>query len=261
MSGSIKSKFDLTGKVAIVTGSSKGIGASMAMGLAEFGAQVVISSRKQDAVDELASQFKQQGLEVTALACHVGKEEQRKALVDEVLTKLGRIDILINNAAINPYYGPITNMDVGAYRKTQEVNVEACLSMSNLVHSSMKENGGGSIIHISSIESFHPGQGMSAYSISKAALNMLTQAQAKEWGRFGIRVNAIAPGLIKTKFSQALWQNEALMQHIKQNVPAGRAADPDEMAGLAVFLASDAASYCTGGVYVADGGFMLSGGL
>ncbi len=257
----IKPKFDLTGKVAIVTGASKGIGASMAQGLAEFGAQVVISSRKQDAVDDMAQELESRGLKVTAFACHVGKTDQCENLIKTIGEQFGRIDVLINNAAVNPYFGPISDMDLGAYQKTLDVNVQSCLSLSNLVYPWMKKNGGGSIIHISSIEAFHPGKGMSAYSISKAALNMLTQSQAKEWGRDGIRVNAIAPGLIKTKFSQALWQNEKLMQHIKNNVPAGRAAHPDEMAGLAVFLASDAASYCTGAVYVADGGFMLSGGL
>lgn len=261
MTKRIQPKFDLAGKVAIITGASKGIGASMARGLAEFGAQVVVSSRKQDAVDAVASELVADGMLAIGMACHVGSAEQRSLLIDSVINTFGRVDVLINNAAVNPYYGPISQIDLGAYQKTLDVNLNACMHLSNLAYPHMKEQGQGSIVHITSIEGLHPGNGMGAYSISKAALNMLTQSQAKEWGKDGIRVNAIAPGLIKTKFSSALWQNEKLVNHIEENVPAGRVADPDEMAGLAVFLASDASSYCTGGVYIVDGGFMLSGGL
>ncbi len=261
MSHRIKPMFDLSGRVAVVTGSSKGIGESIARGLAEFGAKVVISSRKQEAVDALARNFEGHKLECKAVACHVGKLEQRQALVEATMRAYGRIDILVNNAAINPHYGPITTLEDAAYEKTLQVNTAAARQLSNLVYPIMKNQGGGSIIHISSIEGLNPGKGMSAYSISKAALNMLTKAQAREWGSAGIRVNAIAPGLIKTKFSAALWQNERIAAHVKTNVPAGRAADPDEMAGLAVFLASDAGSYCTGAIFVADGGFSIASAL
>lgn len=258
---SIRSRFELGDRTAIITGASKGIGKSIARGLAEFGATVVVSSRKQEAVDAVAEELNSDGLRAKGIACHVGDADQRSKLVEKVIKEFGKVDILVNNAAVNPYFGPISEIEFSAYQKTLDVNLSACLAMSNLVFPHMKASGGGSIIHITSIEGFHPGHGMGVYSVSKAALNMLTQTQAKEWGKFGIRVNAIAPGLIKTKFSAALWQNEKLMHQINNAVPAGRAGTPEEMAGLAVFLASEAASYCTGSVFVADGGFLLSGGL
>ena len=249
--------FDLQHRVAIVTGSSKGIGAAIARGLAAFGARVVVSSRQLEHVEPIAERIHQEGGEAMAMACHVGDAIQRKALIEKTVDIWGRVDILVNNAAVNPYYGPIEDVDISAYRKTQEVNTEAALHLSNLAFPFMREQERGSIIHISSIEGLAPGKGMGAYSISKASLNMLTKSQAYEWGPSGIRVNAIAPGLIKTKFSAALWQNDELMTFVKSQVPAGRAAEPEEMVGLAVFLASDAASYCTGGIFVADGGFSL----
>jgi NAD(P)-dependent dehydrogenase (short-subunit alcohol dehydrogenase family) len=258
---SIRNRFNLSGKVAVITGASKGIGESIARGLAEFGATVVVSSRKQEAVDEVATDLKEAGHNVLAIACHVGDAQQRIQLIETVLAKLGRIDILVNNAAINPYYGPMAKISDEAFHKTMQVNLDAARVLSNLVYEPMERQKSGSIIHISSIESFDPGDGMAAYSLSKAALNMLTKSQAKEWGKDGIRVNAIAPGLIKTKFSGALWQNEDLMRFVNNQVPAGRAGEPDEIAGLAVFLASQAGSYCTGGIYLADGGFMLANGL
>ncbi|NND35116.1 MAG: glucose 1-dehydrogenase, partial [Saprospiraceae bacterium] len=236
-------------------------GESIAWGLAEFGATVVVSSRKQEAVDEVATELRDSGYHALALACHVGDAGQRANLVEATLAKYGRVDILVNNAAINPYYGPFAQISDAAFLKTLQVNLDSARILSNLVYEPMQNQKSGSIIHISSIESFEPGNGMGAYSLSKAALNMLTKSQAKEWGRDGIRVNAIAPGLIKTKFSSALWQNQALMNFIEQQVPAGRAGEPEEIAGLAVFLASDAGSYCSGSIYVVDGGFLLATGL
>ncbi|MEL6717610.1 MAG: glucose 1-dehydrogenase [Bacteroidota bacterium] len=256
----IKPLFDLTGKVAIVTGASKGIGESMARGLAEFGAKVVVSSRKQEAVDAVAESFRADGLEAIGIACHVGRAEQRKALVDKVLEEYGRIDILINNAATNPYFGPIQDMTEEVYHKTMQINMDAALFMSNLVYPSMKVNGGGSIIHISSIEGLHASAGFAAYNLSKASVIMLTKNQATEWGKDNIRVNAICPGLVKTKLSQALWSNEAIMKKAERTIPMGRMASTQEMAGLAVFLASDASSYMTGSTLVNDGG-ILNGAL
>ena len=255
----IKSKFNLEGKVAIVTGSSKGIGESMARGLAEHGAKVVISSRNQEACDEVAEQFKSDGLDAIGIACHVGKLEAREALLAKTIEAFGGVDILINNAAINPFYGPIHKHEDWVFDKLMEVNVKAPWQLSNMVVPSMKERGGGSIINISSVEGLHPGFGLSLYSVSKSALIMLTQNQAKEWGKMGIRVNAICPGLIKTKFSQALWENETLMARMEKTLPSGRMALPDEMAGLAVLLSSDAGSYMTGGVYSNDGGYLIAG--
>lgn len=255
---SIKSRFDLHDKVAIITGASKGIGAAMARGLAEFGAKVVISSRKQEAVDAVAAELKKAGLEATGIACHVGKGEQLQALVDQTLATYGAIDILINNAAINPVFGPIVEATDEIFDKIMNVNVKACFRLANLCYPHLKKRGGGSIINIASVEGLKPGMGLGLYSVSKAALVMLTQNQAREWGSDNIRVNAICPGLIQTKFSAALWQNEKLLEKITGHIPAGRMAQSEEIAGLAVFLASDAASYCTGSVYAADGGHMIS---
>lgn len=251
--------FNLEGKVAIITGASKGIGEAIARGMAEFGAKVVVSSRKQEAVDAVAEGFKKDGLEATGIACHVGSEEQLQNLVDKTMEKYGRIDIVVNNAASNPVFGPIAQVEGAIFDKIMGVNVKSPFAFSNMVHPIMKKQGGGSIIHISSVEGQKPSVGLGLYSVSKAALIMLTKSQAKEWGQDGIRVNAICPGLIKTKFSAALWQNEKILKQIEKHLPAGRMAAPDEMAGLALFLACEASSYCTGGIYEADGGHMIAG--
>lgn len=255
----IKKQFDLAGKVAIITGASKGIGESIARGLAEFGAKVIVSSRKQDAVDAVAENFKADGLEATGIACHVGDKEQLKNLVEKTVATYGGVDILINNAATNPVFGPLAEADEASFDKIMDINVKACFILANMCFPIMKERGGGSIINIASVEGMKPSFGLGLYSVSKAALLMLTKNQAKEWGSVGIRSNAICPGLIQTKFSSALWQNEAILKQVEKHLPAGRMAQPDEMAGLALFLAADASSYCTGGVFTADGGHMIAG--
>jgi len=252
----IKEKFDLTGKVAIITGASKGIGEAMARGMAEFGATVVVSSRKQTAVDAVAEQFQSEGLVATGIECHVGNAEHREALVEKVMAKYGRIDILINNAGTNPYFGPIHKMPENLYQKTMDININSAIALSNLVYPIMKAQGGGSIIHVSSIEAFHPSKMMTAYNISKAALKMLGQNQAVEWGKDNIRVNTICPGYVRTKLSEALLSNEAVVKSFEKNCALGRYSTPDEMAGLAVFLASDASSYMTGSTIVNDGGLL-----
>ncbi len=256
---SIQQQFDLEGKVAIITGSSKGIGKAMAKGLAEKGAQVVVSSRSQEACDEVVKEFTEAGLKAIGIACHIGKEEQRKNLVDKTVEAFGRIDVLINNAAINPVYGPIEDVDPSIFDKIMDVNVKAPWALSNLVLPHMQANKNGSIINIASVEALTPGFGLGLYSTSKAALLMLTKNQAKEWGQHGVRANAICPGLIKTKFSAALWTNEKLLNKLERSIPSGRMGQPEEMVGLACLLASDAGGYMTGGVYTADGGYMIAG--
>lgn len=251
-------QFDLTGKVAIITGSSKGIGESIARGLAEHGAKVVISSRKQDACDAVVEKFKADGLEAIGVACHVGDAEQRENLVKTTIEQFGGIDILVNNAATNPTFAPLVQADEKAFDQIMNVNVKACMVLANLCFPSMKKRGNGSIINISSVEGMKPSPFLGMYSVSKAALIMLSQSQAKEWGSFNIRSNALCPGLIQTKFSSALWKNEKILKQFVNHIPSKRMAQPEEMAGLAVFLASDAASYCTGGVYTADGGYMVA---
>ncbi|MEW7291763.1 SDR family NAD(P)-dependent oxidoreductase [Aquimarina sp. 2304DJ70-9] len=256
---SIKQSFNLEGRVAIITGSSKGIGKAIAQGLAEHGAKVVISSRSQEAVDEVVAEFKKAGLEAVGIACHIGKEDQRKNLIEKTIAHYGGIDILVNNAAINPIYGPIEDAEEGVFDKIMDINVKAPWMLSNLALPSMKERGNGSIINIASVEALHPGAGLGLYSTSKAALLMLTKNQAKEWGKYGIRANVLCPGLIKTKFSAALWQNEQLLKKIEKTLPTARMGMPEEMAGMVCLLASDAGAYMTGSVYNADGGYMIAG--
>lgn len=255
----IKSQFNLEGKVAVITGSSKGIGKAIAQGLAEHGASVVISSRNQEAVDEVANLFNVQGLDAIGIACHIGKAEQREALLSKTIERFGGIDILVNNAAINPYFGPLEGSDEAVFDKIMDVNVKAPWLLSNLVLTSMVERGGGSIINVASVEGLHPGFGLGLYSVSKAALIMLTKNQAKEWGKHGIRSNVLCPGLIKTKFSEALWSNEKMLSQIEKKIPGGRMGIPEEMAGVVMLLASDAGAYMTGGVYTADGGYLIAG--
>ncbi len=252
----IKSRFDLTGKTAIVTGASKGIGESIARGFAEFGANVVVSSRKQAAVDEVAESFRKDGLSAIGIECHVAKEDHRQTLIKKTMEAYGRIDILVNNAGTNPYFGPIDQMPMELYQKTMDINMGSCIALSNLVYPIMNKQGGGSIMHVSSVEGLHATAMFAAYNISKAALIMLTKNQAAEWGKDNIRVNAICPGFIKTKLSAGIWQNEAIYNSMMKNIPMKRMGEPDEMAGLACYLASDAGSYCTGETHVNDGGIM-----
>lgn len=254
----IKEKFNLTGKVAIVTGASKGIGEAMARGMAEFGAAVVVSSRKQAAVDEVAKNFQSEGLSATGIECHVAKADHRERLIQKVMEKYGRVDILINNAGTNPYFGPIHKMPENLYQKTMDVNMNAAIALSNLVYPIMKKQKGGSIINISSTSGIHSSAMMAAYDISKHALVALTKNQAIEWGRHNIRVNTICPGFVKTKLSEALFQDEETYNRFLKNVPLHRPSTPDEMAGMAVFLASNASSYVTGATLVNDGGLLHS---
>ena len=256
MKQSTRNLFELGGKVAIVTGASKGIGLSIARGLAEYGAKVVISSRSQESLDVVAKELSVDGLKVFPFACHVGDENQRKDLVKKTIDIYGRIDILVNNAAINPVHDSIEKMSSEVYDKILNVNLKAAFDLSNLCFPYLKKGKQGAIINIASVEGLKPSFGLGLYSITKAALIMLTQVQAKEWGKYGIRSNAICPGLIKTKFSSALWQNEKLKKQIEKHLPAGRVAEPIEMSGLAVYLSSSAGSYTTGGIYTADGGHM-----
>ncbi|GAB3957682.1 SDR family oxidoreductase [Spirosoma harenae] len=252
-----KALFNLSGKVAIITGASKGIGEDIARVFARFGANVVISSRKQDACDALANDIRAEGGEATGIAAHVGDLEQLKQLVDKTIETYGGIDILVNNAASNPVFGPSLDCDGLAFDKIMQANVKAPFELSKLCYPSMKTRGGGSIIMLSSIAGHTPDPGLGIYSVSKASLNMLTKVLAKEWGTDGIRVNAICPGLIKTKFSQALWQDESVLSRFTKHIPIARMGTTDEISPLALFLASDASSYSTGSLFYADGGTVI----
>jgi len=246
--------FNLTGKVALVTGASKGIGEQIARYFAQFGAKVVISSRRQSDLDELAEDIRTAGGEVTAIEARMGDEAQMKHLFEKTVEVYGGIDILVNNAAANPYYGPTVDCPDAAYDKIMDINVKAPFQLSKMVYPVMKMRGGGSIINISSIAGETPDPGLGIYSVSKASVNMLTKVLAKEWGADGIRVNAVAPGLIKTKFSQALWQDEKTLAHFTKRLPIARMGTVEEVASLVLYLASAASGYCTGGIYTVDGG-------
>jgi len=248
---------DLENKVAVITGASKGIGKAIATLLAEAGASVVVSSRKIEAVQEVADALTNQGFKAAATACHVGEPAALESLVEFAIDQFGGIDILVNNAATNPVFAPLEQYDTAIIDKIFDVNLKSCILLSNLCYNHMKARGGGSIINIASVEGLKPSTGLSLYSISKAGLIMLTKSQAKEWGQSGIRSNAICPGLIKTKLSKAIWQNEGALNAFTSALPLNRMGEPDEIARLALFLASDASSYCTGGIYNADGGYLV----
>jgi NAD(P)-dependent dehydrogenase (short-subunit alcohol dehydrogenase family) len=226
--------------------------------LAEFGAKVVLSSRKQDAVETVAEEFKANGLEATGIAANMGNIDDIQPLVEKTVEIYGGLDIIINNAAANPVFGPIQNTDERAFDKIIDVNLKGPFELCKKAYPIMQQRGGGSIIHISSIGGLTPEAGIGIYSVSKAAIINLTQAMAQDWGADNIRINAICPGLIKTRFSEALWSDEKILHRFLQHIPLGRAGEPDDVAGLAVFLASDAAAYCSGGVYMVDGGYAAS---
>ncbi|MEO0041805.1 MAG: hypothetical protein RL329_1253, partial [Bacteroidota bacterium] len=200
--------FDLKGKVALITGASKGIGEAMAHVFAQYGAKVVVNSRRQEAVDAVAAEIRAKGGEAIGIAGQVANPEDLKQIFEKTIAAYGRLDILVNNAATNPVYGPIEATDPSVFDKIMAVNVKAPFELSKLAMPMMAKNGGGSIINISSIGGVRPETGLGIYSVSKAALISLTNALAKEWGHLNIRVNVICPGLIKTKFSKALWEDE-----------------------------------------------------
>lgn len=253
----IQEKFDLTGKVALITGASKGIGRAMATAMGQAGAKVIISSRKQEALDDVAKEMQSEGIDVHPVASFVGDSERMKSLVDESIKKYGGIDILVNNAAINPVFGPVLDTDEVAFDKIMQVNVKGPFELAKMVHPTMVSRGGGSVINISSIGGLTPEAMLGIYSVSKAALISLTKVMAKEWGEDGIRANVICPGLIKTKFSEALWSNEKILNSVMRKQPLNMLAEPEDVAGLALLLGSPAGAFCSGGVYTSDGGYTI----
>ena len=249
--------FSLAGKVAIVTGGSRGIGRSIAVALAEHGADVVVAARKPESLEESVAAVKATGRNGIGVPTNVRDMAALENLVAETKRQLGRIDILVNNAATNPVFGPVANLDERAWDAIMNTNVKSAFFLSKMVREAIKEHGdGGSIINVSSTGGLRASTGLGGYSVSKAAVIMLTQVCAKEWGVDGIRVNCIAPGLIKTEFSRALWENEAILTNSVQGAPLRRIGEADEMAGAAVYLASAASSFTTGQTLVLDGGVL-----
>lgn len=249
--------FDLSGKIAMVTGASRGIGESIAKLLAEQGAHVIVSSRKVDDCQVVADAIRDAGGSAEALACHVGDMEHIQQAFAEIRAKHGRLDILVNNAAANPYFGHILDTDIGAFNKTVDVNIRGYFFMSIEAGKLMREHGGGSIVNTASINGLQPGFMQGIYSITKAAVINMTKAFAKECAPHNIRCNALLPGLTKTKFAGALFNNEQMHKAAMQMIPMHRHAEPDEMAGTVLYLVSDAASYTTGECIVVDGGFTI----
>ncbi len=246
--------FDLSGKTAIVTGASKGIGLAIAKQLAWAGAKVVLSSRKQEAVAATANSIGQGAI---GIAANMGDMGQIAALWEEAKAAVGPIDIIVNNAAANPVFGPVEDTPEWAFQKIMAVNVQGPFELARLALPDMKTKKSGSIINISSVGGLSPEHQLGIYSVSKAALISLTKVMAKEWGQHGVRANVICPGLVQTKFSEALWGNEKILKYALAQLPLPRVGQPGEIAGLALFLASSASAYCTGGVYTADGGFTV----
>jgi len=251
--------FDLTGRVALVTGSSRGIGRAIAEALAAHGAKVVITSRKADACEAAVAEITAQGGDAMAIPCNVSDRDQLKNLVDETHKAWGQIDILVCNAGVSPYLGPSLEMPDEAFEKVMDVNVKSVLWLCALVAPDMRERRAGSIIIVSSVCGLIGNRDIGAYGISKAADMQIARNLAVELGPDNIRVNTIAPGLVKTDFARALWENPDLAGPIIESTPLKRLGEPQDIAGVAVLLAADAGSWITGQTIVVDGGDTVSG--
>jgi len=249
----------LRNKTAIVTGSSRGIGRSIATALARAGANVIITSRKAEACEAVVVQLRAEGLEASPVPCNISNKEEVRHLVDETERIYGGVDVLVCNAAINPYYGPLSGISDEAFSKTMDVNIRSNLWLVNRVAPKMAEKGKGSIIIVSSIEGLQGSREIGAYAISKAADMQLARNLALEWGKRGIRTNCLAPGLVRTDFAKALWDDPVTLQACLDSSPLNMIGEPDDIAGAALLLASDAGRFITGTTIVIDGGATIGG--
>jgi len=249
-------RFDMSGKVAVVNGASRGIGEAIARGLAECGALVVLTSRRQESVQKVAEEIIAAGGKAAAKSCHAGHLDEIEALFEYVDAEYGRLDILINNAATNPWYGPAADLSPEAFDKTVEVNLKGPYFMLAKAVPLMAKGGGGSVVNVASIAALTPPPGQAVYSMTKAGLISITRSFAKEYGKQGIRVNAILPGVVETKLAAAMIEDPAVQKWLSR-LPAGRAGQPDEMVAGVLYLVSDQAAYTTGTTLVMDGGASL----
>jgi NAD(P)-dependent dehydrogenase (short-subunit alcohol dehydrogenase family) len=255
------SLFDLSGNVAVVTGGSRGIGRAICERLAEHGARVVVSSRKRDACEEVVAAIRARGGEATAVACNISRKQELRTLVDAAHAAYGRIDTLVCNAAVNPYFGPAQDIPDEAYDRIMNSNVRSNLWLCQMVLPGMAERGGGSAIIVSSIGGFRGSPTLGIYGVSKAADMQLARALAVEWGPRNVRVNSIAPGLVRTDFARALWEDPENLRKRTRDTPLLRIGEPDEIAGAAVFLAAPASAFMTGQSIVVDGGVLAGSPL
>lgn len=252
----MKSLFSLTDRVALITGASRGIGESIARTLAAYGAFCILVSRKIDALETVAQKIETQGGKARSLACNLGDLSQLDALCETIQQDYGKLDILVNNAATNPYFGPMTGIDPGRWEKTFDVNLKGPFFLIQKMSPLMAASGRASVINVSSVNGVRPAPMQGVYSITKAAMISMTKGFAKELASRNIRVNALLPGLTETRFSSAITENRDVLDQLCQAIPLGRQAQPSEMAGAALYLAGDAAAYTTGTTIVCDGGML-----
>ena len=250
--------FDLTDQVAIVTGSSRGIGRSIAETMASLGAKVVVSSRKPEPCEEVAVAIRKRGGEATVIPCNISRRSEVEALVSGTLKAFGKVDILVCNAAVNPVFGPLAKLTDEAFDKIMGANVKSNLWLCNLAIPGMAERGGGAVVIISSIGGMRGTEMLGAYAISKSADFALARCLAVEWGPKNVRVNCVAPGLVKTDFARALWEDTSRVAQRNARTPLRRIGMPEEIGPVAAFLASRAASFITGQILVADGGVTIT---
>lgn len=257
----MKPNFDLTNKVALITGASRGIGQAIAETYAAAGARVVLASRKQADLDTVATKIRESGGEALAVAAHTGSQEAVEALVQQAVAAYGGVDIVVNNAATNPHFGPLITAESSHWDKILDVNVKGYFQVVKACLPSMQQRGGGKVINMASIAGKIPQPGMGVYCVSKAAVLMLTEVLAVELAPDNVQVNAIAPGFIKTKFSAAIWGNEQIYEAVMKTIPQRRMGLPEELAGIALYLASPASDFTTGATFLIDGGQLVGNGI